>query len=391
MKLFWETRSDENHVLMTTIILCLLQTPSIMDNKFVILFTLIMLMVTNISFTALYYSVESLQIFVVSEWNKHILQPKPKAQYHETCKPHDQLVFIKTHKTGSTTLQLIVQIYGYFHNSSFVFNAANPLAGHIKYIEININKVLPPVNVAKGAYTEYMNNFDMSAGHFKYNLRDPAHQFESAFMFFGHAKQSDRSTEVQINTWLNASKHGDRFLDNNQMLDLGLPAKDFRNHSAVMLHIQKLSREFDLMLLNEYFDESLLLLRKLMCWSFDDILYIKQNARTNASRSQPLSESTKDKIRNYNVADTSLYEYFNQTFWKKIAAYGPSFNRDLQYFKNKQTILYNFCIENTMSERINKKVALTLYNTPSNTTDYCNLMANNQRNTFERLWNRQQK
>ncbi|XP_072016903.1 galactosylceramide sulfotransferase-like [Amphiura filiformis] len=188
------------------------------------------------------------------------------------CKPRDQLVFIKTHKTGSTTLQNI------------------------------ITKILPPLRVSHGDYDKYANQFDMSTIHFKYNrtffntvmkndtkyisvLRDPVKQFESAFVFFGHGKNGN------------------------------------------------LSREFDLMLITEYFDESLLLLRKLMCWSFDDILYIKQNARTNASHSQPLSQLVKDKIRQWNVADTDLYEYFNQTLWKKIAAYEPSFHRDLQYFK----------------------------------------------------------
>ncbi|XP_072051968.1 galactosylceramide sulfotransferase-like [Amphiura filiformis] len=196
---------------------------------------------------------------------------------------------------------------------------------------------------------------------------------------------------MQISDWLTAPKYGARFLDNNQMLDLGLRTTKFRNSSAVAKHIKKLSREFDLMLITEYFDESLLLLRKLMCWSFDDILYLKQNVRADESRSQSLSEPLKDRIRKWNVADTRLYEYFNQTLWKKIAAYGPSFRRDLQYFKDKETYLHNLCVGNATSiTNTRRNLTKTRYNVVENATDHCTLMINNEKNVFKRLWVKQE-
>ncbi|XP_072016905.1 uncharacterized protein [Amphiura filiformis] len=374
-----------------------------MDKRFTILFGL---MAIYFLFATLYQLSPLLQV-------NQVFIPPPRQDstnrtidhhYHrDQCKPHDQLVFIKTHKTGSTTLQLIAQMYGYYRNSSFLFNANDRGTGHIRYIKVDITKILPPLNVSQGDYDKYANQFDMSTIHFKYNrtffntvmkndtkyitvLRDPVKQFESAFVFFGYAKKGNVSTEAWINKWFNGSKRG-RFLNNNQMLDLGLPVKSFRNKSAVMLYIKKLSREFDLMLITEYFDESLLLLRKLMCWSFDDILYIKQNARTNASHSQSLSQQVKDKIRKRNFADTDLYEYFNQTLWKKIAAYGPSFRRDLQYFKKRQSALYNLCVGNTASQQIKQKnVARTTYSLTPNATDYCTLLVNKHRDVFKRLW-----
>ncbi|XP_072046995.1 galactosylceramide sulfotransferase-like [Amphiura filiformis] len=378
-------------------------------------FALIIAFTTALGFTTLYYPIGSLQTY---KERSSVLSPSPPHRdsknrtndsLNGTCRPHDQLVFVKTHKTGSTTLQLIIQIYGYYRNSSFVFNRGNERFGHIHYGNLKIDRLLPPVNVEKYAYNEYKSNFDISTGHLVYQrtlldivmknsskfislLRDPVHQFESAFVYFGHTKKGNGSTEVQIIKWLDAAKHDDRFLNNNQMLDLGLPAKDFRNQSAVALHIKKLSREIDLVLITEYFDESLLLLRKLMCWSFDDILYLKQKVRS--SRSQPLSESTKDKIRTWNEADTSLYEYFNETLWEKIKSYGPRFQHDLQYFKLKQTKLFNSCIGNATSEIVMAPALkiprlMIKYNTLSNTTDYCTLMANRQSDTFKRLWARQ--
>ena len=42
---------------------------------------------------------------------------------------------------------------------------------------------------------------------------------------------------------------------------------------------RELDRQFDLVLILEHFDESLILLQNLMCWSTEDLVYLKQNER----------------------------------------------------------------------------------------------------------------
>ena len=62
--------------------------------------------------------------------------------------------------------------------------------------------------------------------------------------------------------------------------DLGMrPNKDLEDVHKVQKKIQALQTEFDLVMIAERMDESLVLLADLMCWSLDDVAYITQNKR----------------------------------------------------------------------------------------------------------------
>jgi hypothetical protein len=67
-------------------------------------------------------------------------------------------------------------------------------------------------------------------------------------------------------------------MTNNKMsIDLGMPTGHIRNGSLIKFHLQKLKASFHLVLLQEYFDESLILLKRHTCWSFKDVIYISHN------------------------------------------------------------------------------------------------------------------
>lgn len=120
------------------------------------------------------------------------------------------------------------------------------------------------------------------------------------------------------------------------------PAYD--NMTRVRNEIKKVDRDFELVLIMEYFDESLLILKKAFCWTVRDILYVKFNQR----RHKPvrhLDEQMKKNIRNWNKADVMLYDHFNKTLWKKIAAYGPSFRKDLDEFRQINSKMQSSCVE----------------------------------------------
>ena len=97
---------------------------------------------------------------------------------------------------------------------------------------------------------------------------------------------------------------------NSMMFDLGFKSKYFENRNAVMQYVKYIEEEYDLVLINEYYDESLILLKNLLCWDFDDILYLKQRVcKTKSS----LNYENKANILSWNHADLLLYHYFNKT------------------------------------------------------------------------------
>ncbi|XP_006814245.1 galactosylceramide sulfotransferase-like [Saccoglossus kowalevskii] len=204
------------------------------------------------------------------------------------CQAKNKLVYIKTHKTGSTTLASILERFGY--------------TGNLTMAVPEIRHGFPRTNLFNRSMVWKIDNissFDMLTNHARYNrpeldalipnatyitiLRHPLAQFESMFGFFNwgrHIHTKDPiATFVNDPKYINATIYG-RATHNSQLFDLGLSLKQTLDEDTVNKKIQSLNKEMDLVLITEYFDESLLILRDLLCWSVDDILYISNGVRS---------------------------------------------------------------------------------------------------------------
>lgn len=104
---------------------------------------------------------------------------------------------------------------------------------------------------------------------------------------------------------------------NPLLFDLGLSFKHYQNLTAVNEYIQFLDKEFVLAMIMDYFDESLVLMKRLLCWEMDDILYLKLNERIDKEKNTLLTDDVKENVKRWNKADVLLFEYFNEAFWKK--------------------------------------------------------------------------
>ena len=58
------------------------------------------------------------------------------------------------------------------------------------------------------------------------------------------------------------------------MWDLGLPSSDMESPEEVSAKVQELDGEFDFVMLAEYFDESLVILAKMLCWDLKEVIQI---------------------------------------------------------------------------------------------------------------------
>ncbi|QQP34656.1 Galactosylceramide sulfotransferaselike [Caligus rogercresseyi] len=100
--------------------------------------------------------------------------------------------------------------------------------------------------------------------------------------------------------------------------DLGLPPKDLDKPEAIQSKIEEVDKNFDLIMIAEHFDESLILFKELLCWSFDDITNLKLNSRNSESKERIFHHTTKEKarssLRNWLRGDFMLYEYFHEKF-----------------------------------------------------------------------------
>ena len=64
-------------------------------------------------------------------------------------------------------------------------------------------------------------------------------------------------------------------------------------------------------LITEYFEESIVLLKHLMCWQYEDLAFFKLNSREESRKSSlSLSPGAKERLRNSMKSDYTLYNHF---------------------------------------------------------------------------------
>ncbi|XP_071491271.1 galactose-3-O-sulfotransferase 2-like [Diadema antillarum] len=277
------------------------------------------------------------------------------------------VVYVKTHKTGSTTVTNVLNRYGLANNLSFLLFKGDKAHGHFRqHIPRNVSQVLPPVGVKIGDYANYR-DYDVLTTHVrllpnldflkrlmkkdtKYItvLREPSKQWESAFFFFGCAgkyRGKNDSAKVEefladpLHNWQSKHRGHCKYYTRNGMW-FDLSSKPLHNDKLVEDTLSTLDETLDLVLITEHLDESLILLKSLLNIDFSDIIYIKTNARFKTSE---LSEEQRRRIREWNTADVILYDHWNRTLWRKVAEYGPSFQRDLEYFRDLLNAHYEQC------------------------------------------------
>ncbi|XP_070546750.1 galactosylceramide sulfotransferase-like isoform X2 [Ptychodera flava] len=289
------------------------------------------------------------------------------------CTEITQIVYIKTHKTASSTTNSVIQRFGY--NRSLAF--ALPKEGHIFHEKKLFTHELlqyerPPSNQS--------DHFNIIASHLIYNrpeldkvvpnatyitiLRSPVQRFESAFGYYDYAsKVGLQASENALEKFMKEpDKYSNRMgvvprgrLRNGMFFNLGFDHRFDDNDSAIDEMINKLDKELDLVLISDYFEESLVLLKNVLCWKLDDILYISIGIRSNNSR-YVISKSVAERILKWNKADVKLYKHFNRTFWKKINSYGADFYRDLREYRTRLKQFEDECVNRNKTKLIDNRI-----------------------------------
>ena len=105
---------------------------------------------------------------------------------------------------------------------------------------------------------------------------------------------------------------------NQQLWDLGIENKviagDFETQKAT---IEKLDQDFDLVMISERMDESMVLLAEALCLPLRNVSTLKNNVR-KADKIVALTEHDKDVLARFQKPDQELYNHFNKQLDIKI-------------------------------------------------------------------------
>ncbi|XP_061073647.1 galactose-3-O-sulfotransferase 2 [Conger conger] len=249
------------------------------------------------------------------------------------CLPRGHIVFLKTHKTASSTILNILYRYGDSRGLTF----ALPLNKHYQLFY----PFYFAAHFVEGFRLKAVKEYDIMCNHMRFMpaeikrvmpedafyfsiLRNPVSMMESIFIYykaipaFRKARNLDDFLNNASHSY-NASLSNNHYAKNLLAFDFG-----FDNNNNIVdiqrqanLSISAIEQNFHLILISEYFDESMIMLKNALCWSLDDVVSFKLNSRSNRTR-QELSPFTMEKIKAWNSLDWKIYQHFNATFWRKV-------------------------------------------------------------------------
>lgn len=294
------------------------------------------------------------------------------------CPQRNNFVFIKTMKCATQTVVQILRRFGYLRNLNFVLPRDNNI-----YLGW-------PFQMDRLDYRPSRRPFNSLVEHSVYNssvfsqlmpkdtayvtiIREPFSHFKSTFNYFNIANITFVKEEDKVSGYLqNLDKYEtfykspdgakirycipDGFSVTKNLLShclgmpLGFPAGSENitsNAVKVTQYIGKLDKEFDLVMIMEYFHESLVLLKRLMCWSMADILYRMSNVGSYTFKSSPPNDLNLKIYKHWSHVDYLLYDHFNKTFWRKVYEQGEDFHREVAEYNQIQSEVTKFCSDPT--------------------------------------------
>ncbi|XP_077444274.1 galactose-3-O-sulfotransferase 4 isoform X2 [Stigmatopora argus] len=306
------------------------------------------------------------------------------------CRPRDHIVFLKTHKTASSTVLNVLYRFGEERGLRFAlplgYQLGYPLpfdahrvkgyrgpgvvdfhimANHMRFQKAEVEKVMP------AADTFYFSI-----------IRDPLALAESSFAYYKEVAPAFRKAKGLGDFADNAGQYYDPRARNNHYarnllwFDFGLDHEANFSEATAREGEAAVRRAFQLVLVSEFFDQSMILLRHALCWPLDAVVSFSLNARqqpkaadTSAAlavavavgtgprgpargprgpRAPPdltLTREQREKLRRWNALDWHLYRAFNRTFWQEVERFGAArMEREVALLRARRRALAGVCL-----------------------------------------------
>ena len=183
---------------------------------------------------------------------------------------------------------------------------------HIYYKKARLNKLMP----GKKAIIS--------------SVRYPYNQFKSYIHF---SENKGRTTDLSRLGEAMRSAPGHRYLS----VPKGLMGK----RKQLKEYLDNLNAELELVFITEYFDASLVLMKRMFCWELKDILYSKLKHGKYKTNNKILE--AEDLYKNIRSEEYALYNYFNNTFWEKVSRTKPDFQEEVKHFQQIEDKVGDFC------------------------------------------------
>ncbi|NXN31891.1 G3ST2 sulfotransferase, partial [Nycticryphes semicollaris] len=276
------------------------------------------------------------------------------------CHAKSNVMFLKTHKTASSTILNIMFRFAERYNLTVAL-PANELF-HLGYPE-----------TFKATFVEEFQsigqNYNIMCNHLRFNpsevrkvmaantfyfsiLRNPIHLLESSYVYykdyvpaFRISKDVNEYLASPMKYYLPVNYEENIYARNIMWFDFGYNNNAEDKKKYIQSVLREIEQNFHLILIADYFDESMILLKHTLCWDLDDVVYFKLNSRSQDTV-QTLTPESKERIKTWCSLDWELYLHFNQSFWRRIEeTIGlEELEKEVNQLRKRQKELMEICL-----------------------------------------------
>ncbi|KAL2100921.1 hypothetical protein ACEWY4_002682 [Coilia grayii] len=279
-------------------------------------------------------------------------EDSPASTAERMRRPPPPIVFLKTHKTGSSTVQNLLFRLGEREQATFAFpyytyqfsypdrfraefvdelpegsSQFHILCSHMRLDLAQVRQVMPQNTVYITLLREPLRTFEAVFNY--YTSTVPAFikaqkAADAAAQAAAAAGSLKRKSALTIfledpEAYWDPKDITDGLAKNPMCFDMGLNSQQWNRSWPGDL--ARLEEAFHLVMIAEHFDESLVLLGALLGVPLEELVYVRLNVRSELSVAT-LDQAGKEKLSAWNALDTLLYDFFLQLFWEKADMYG---------------------------------------------------------------------
>jgi hypothetical protein len=283
-------------------------------------------------------------------------------------KPATHIAFLKVHKTASSTAQNVFLKYGDENNLTFVLAHTKGESGWLNVISYtnsvtNTNVVPPPPG----------KHYDLLCCHVIYDrksfeailppdteyigiVREPISRFQSAVKYFSPnfilrlPGKAPLSVYAKNPLAFEPENPRNSQTNNRMATEFGFPTELFPgkelngSQTEIDKYLSKLDKEFRFIIISEKFEESMVIMKRLLNWHTKSILYLDKNVGgkiTNTRKILP-PENIED-IRKFLYLDTAVYNFAMRRFIKYVEDAGKEFSDEVEDFKSLREKVITYC------------------------------------------------